>query len=87
MIRRLIVPLTVAIATLHAGQSFAQGAFPAPLPGQSRHGERPGISAGEWGSACDFLWRCARARWVSGGRHAIFARAYGSASDAGGSFR
>ena len=35
MIRRLIVPLTVAIATLHAGQSFAQGAFPAPLPGQA----------------------------------------------------
>jgi hypothetical protein len=35
MIRRLIVPLTAAIVTLHAGQSFAQGAFPAPLPGQT----------------------------------------------------
>jgi hypothetical protein len=32
MIRRLIVPLTVAAATLHAGYAFAQGAFPAPLP-------------------------------------------------------
>jgi hypothetical protein len=32
MIRRFIVPLTVAAATLHAGQAFAQGAFPAPLP-------------------------------------------------------
>jgi hypothetical protein len=35
MIRRLIVPLTAAIVTLHAGQSFAQGAFPAPLPGKA----------------------------------------------------
>jgi hypothetical protein len=35
MIRRLIVPLTAAIVTFHAGQSFAQGAFPAPLPGQA----------------------------------------------------
>ena len=35
MIRRLIVPLTAAIVTLHAGQSLAQGAFPAPLPGQT----------------------------------------------------
>ena len=35
MIRRLIVPLAVAIVTLHAGQGFAQGAFPAPLPGQT----------------------------------------------------
>jgi hypothetical protein len=35
MIRRLIVPLAVAIVTLHAGQVFAQGGFPAPLPGQS----------------------------------------------------
>jgi hypothetical protein len=32
MIRRLIVPLTLAVVTLHAGQGFAQGAFPAPLP-------------------------------------------------------
>jgi hypothetical protein len=35
MIRRLIVPLAAAIVTLHAAQSFAQGAFPAPLPGQA----------------------------------------------------
>jgi hypothetical protein len=35
MIRRLIVPLTVAIVTLHSGQGFAQGAFPAPLPGKA----------------------------------------------------
>ena len=34
IIRRLIVPLTVAFVTAHAGQGFAQGAFPAPLPGQ-----------------------------------------------------
>ena len=34
-IRRLIVPLAVAIVTLHAGQAFAQGAFPAPLPGKA----------------------------------------------------
>jgi hypothetical protein len=35
MIRRLIVPLAVAVVTAHAGHSFAQGAFPAPLPGQA----------------------------------------------------
>ncbi|MCK1643225.1 hypothetical protein IVA95_38115 [Bradyrhizobium sp. 157] len=35
MIRRLIVPLTAAIVTVHAGHVFAQGAFPAPLPNQS----------------------------------------------------
>ena len=35
MIRRLIVPLTFAVVTVHAGQAYAQGAFPAPLPGQS----------------------------------------------------
>jgi hypothetical protein len=34
IIRRLIVPLTVAVVMLHAGQSLAQGAFPAPLPGE-----------------------------------------------------
>jgi hypothetical protein len=32
MIRRLIVPLTIAVVTIHAGQAFAQSAFPAPLP-------------------------------------------------------
>ena len=35
MIRRLIVPLTVAVVTLYVGQAYAQGAFPAPLPGRS----------------------------------------------------
>ena len=35
IIRRLIVPLAVAVVTAHAGQGFAQGAFPAPLPGQA----------------------------------------------------
>ena len=34
IIRRLIVPLTVALVACHAGQAFAQG-FPAPLPGQA----------------------------------------------------
>ncbi len=34
IIRRLIVPLTVAVMTFHAGQGFAQVPFPAPLPGQ-----------------------------------------------------
>jgi hypothetical protein len=34
MIRRLIVPFAVAVVTAHAGMAFAQGAFPAPLPGQ-----------------------------------------------------
>jgi hypothetical protein len=38
MIRRLIVPLTVAAAIVQAGQAFAQGAFPAPLPGQAAPG-------------------------------------------------
>lgn len=31
--RRLIVPLTVAVVIVCAGQALAQGAFPAPLPG------------------------------------------------------
>jgi hypothetical protein len=34
-IRRLIVPLTVAVFAVHAGQAVAQGAFPAPLPNQA----------------------------------------------------
>ena len=34
MIRNLILPLTLAVVTLH-GQAFAQGAFPAPLPNQA----------------------------------------------------
>jgi hypothetical protein len=35
IIRRLLMPLTVAVAIVHAGQGFAQSAFPAPLPGRS----------------------------------------------------
>jgi hypothetical protein len=35
MIRQLIVQLAVAVVTFHAGQVSAQGAFPAPLPGQA----------------------------------------------------
>jgi hypothetical protein len=35
IIRRLIVPLAVAVVTVHAGHAFAQGAFPAPLPNQT----------------------------------------------------
>jgi len=35
IIRRLIVSLTFAAAALHAGQAIAQGAFPAPLPGEA----------------------------------------------------
>ena len=34
IIRRLIVPLTLAVVTVQAGAAFAQGAFPAPLPAQ-----------------------------------------------------
>ena len=35
MIRQLIAPFVAAVVTLHAGQVFAQGAFPAPLPGKA----------------------------------------------------
>jgi len=35
IIRRLIVPLTLAVFAAHAGQAVAQGAFPAPLPNQT----------------------------------------------------
>lgn len=35
MIHRLIVPLTLAVLSLQAGSALAQGAFPAPLPGQA----------------------------------------------------
>jgi hypothetical protein len=41
IIRRLIVPLTVAVVTAHAGQGFAQGAFPAPLPNQAAPSASP----------------------------------------------
>jgi hypothetical protein len=35
MIRQLIAPVFVAAITFHAAQALAQGAFPAPLPGQA----------------------------------------------------
>jgi hypothetical protein len=35
IIRRLIMPLTVAVVTLHAGHGFAQGASPPPWPSQN----------------------------------------------------
>jgi len=35
MIRRLIVPLTAAVVSLHTGHVVAQTPFPAPLPNQS----------------------------------------------------
>ncbi len=35
IIRRLIVPLVVAVIAAPTGQALAQGAFPAPLPGQA----------------------------------------------------
>ena len=35
IIRRLIVPLAVAVVSACAGPVMAQGAFPAPLPGQA----------------------------------------------------
>jgi hypothetical protein len=41
IIRRLILPLTVAVFTVHAGQGFAQGAFPAPLPGHAAPANDP----------------------------------------------
>ena len=41
IIRRLIVPLTVAVVTFCAGQACAQGAFPAPLPGQAPQANDP----------------------------------------------
>jgi len=40
-IRRLLVPLTLAIVSLHAGQAGAQGSFPAPLPGQAPSNASP----------------------------------------------
>jgi hypothetical protein len=57
IIRRLIVPLTVAAVTAFAVQANAQGAFPAPLPGQAAapanaspfppvNGAAPGASLG-----------------------------------------
>ena len=35
IIRRLIVPLTLAVVAAHAGAAFAQGAFPTPITGSA----------------------------------------------------
>jgi hypothetical protein len=35
IIRRLIMPLTVAVIAIQAGQASGQGTFPAPLPGRA----------------------------------------------------
>jgi hypothetical protein len=35
IVLRRIVSLTFAVVVLHASQGFAQGAFPAPLPGEA----------------------------------------------------
>jgi hypothetical protein len=41
IMRRLLMPLTLAIVSLHAGQAGAQGGFPAPLPGQASNNASP----------------------------------------------
>jgi hypothetical protein len=41
MINRLIVPLTLAVLAASAGTALAQGAFPAPLPGQASRAPDP----------------------------------------------
>ena len=41
IIRRLIVPVTLAVVALHAGRVAAQNAFPAPLPGQGAAASDP----------------------------------------------
>jgi hypothetical protein len=41
IIRRLLVPLTLAIVSVHAGQAGAQGSFPAPLPNQASSSASP----------------------------------------------
>ena len=41
IIRRLLVPFTLAIVSFHAGQVSAQGGFPAPLPGQASNSASP----------------------------------------------
>ena len=87
MIRRLIVPLTAAVVTFHAGHVLAQSAFPAPLPNQRRACECIAISARERGCGCADperraglrrfgvrSWRCAGGRNVSSGRSACGGR-------------
>lgn len=46
MIRHLMVPITVAMIAMSAGAACAQGAFPAPLPGQSAASPFPPVNNG-----------------------------------------
>jgi hypothetical protein len=41
IIRRLLVPLTLAVVAVQAGQAGAQGTFPAPLPGRAASNASP----------------------------------------------
>ena len=41
IIRRLLVPLTLAVVAVHADHAGAQGAFPAPLPNQATNNASP----------------------------------------------
>lgn len=41
IVRRLLMPLAVTTATLFCANAYAQGAFPAPLPGQSQPAASP----------------------------------------------
>jgi hypothetical protein len=41
IIRRLIMPLTMAVVTLHSGHGFAQGASPPPWPSQNAAPNEP----------------------------------------------
>jgi hypothetical protein len=44
MIRHLMVPITAAMVAMSAGAACAQGAFPAPLPGQSAASPFPPVN-------------------------------------------
>ena len=86
MIRHLIVPLTIAVVTVHAGQAFAQGAFPAPLPrpGRTRK-QRIAVPAGERRGARGVggrVLRHSRRRRRPVGGPAAFGRAAAAASRA-----
>src|ERR1700761_9490865 len=75
MINRLIVPLTLAVLSATATSALAQGAFPAPLPGQQAapasdsafppvNGARPTASVG---SATDSAFSGGAAPLMGGG--------------------
>src|SRR5260221_1116505 len=55
IIRRLIMPLTVAVVTAHASQGLAQGAFPAPLPGQVAPNNASPFPPGTGPAHCPFV--------------------------------